>query len=88
MRRKPIVEENSILGDTINMLAFRRVYREPKQKVQQHNYYTDMMEIDGTNRLFCQCGEQLFPDSDMSRVSINQCFKEHKNGQSSSQSKS
>ena len=88
MSRQPYVEQSDVLGDTVNLMLFRRLYREPKQKVQQHDYYTDMMEIDGTNRLFCQCGEQLFPDSDMSRVSINQCFKEHKDGQSSSQSKS
>lgn len=29
------------------------------------------------NTLHCSCGQEIFPDCDMSRVSINQTYEDH-----------
>lgn len=31
----------------------------------------------GVNEMFCSCGVRLWPDCDVSRVSINKCWQEH-----------
>jgi hypothetical protein len=43
-----------------------------------HHSINDLMDAGGPNEIYCSCGKQLFPDCDMSRVSINQCFNDHR----------
>jgi hypothetical protein len=76
MTRKPFVRDDTFFADLMNLLTFRPLYRKKKIK-KLHNYLIDMIEIDGTNRFFCQCGKQLYPACDMSLLSINQCYEEH-----------
>ena len=39
----------------------------------------DLLDNGGhLNEIYCSCGKRLFPDCDMSRISINQCFNDHR----------
>jgi hypothetical protein len=41
-----------------------------------HSFLVDLIG-EGVNELWCECGVRLWPHCDMSRVSINECFREH-----------
>lgn len=45
--------------------------------VTGHNMLHDEIGA-GINELICDCGKVLFPDCDMSQVSINNCFNTHR----------
>ena len=44
-----------------------------------HDSHSDGLDYPGTvNELHCACGTRLWPDCDISQVSINECFDEHR----------
>lgn len=47
--------------------------------VPGHNTFYDGLDGYGSeNTLTCECGKRMYPDCDMSSVSINNCFNTHR----------
>ena len=45
--------------------------------VPGHRTYSDYLSS-GDNLIMCECGETLYPDCDMSSMSIDACFNTHR----------